>query len=253
MFGSLSHLTSICFQYFCCNLSFRLTTKTKACKGVGQEWARESHFMLLGVQKSVKEWTLTLPNELPFWELEFPWTLKFSKGNCRGQNLLDSNIFYIIGKLLECRCLKWARMNHLDTWNTSYGQKKGRESNWQFDSRPLKVKNSPDFLLCRWHATYLWKDLNEGYNFSLDLILTGGLHAKLWAPKVARVPSLGISRFSLGSPETKCHLDVGLVERHRAYYKGEGGGFPQVRAMVSLVSLNLPMARPSTKSALAMH
>jgi hypothetical protein len=27
---------------------------------------------------------------------------------------------------------------------------------------------------------------------------------------------------------TKCHLDVGLVERHIIYYKGVGGGFPQV-------------------------
>ncbi len=37
---------------------------------------------------------------------------------------------------------------------TSYGQKKGRKSNWQFDSRPLKVKNRPDFLTCRWCAKY---------------------------------------------------------------------------------------------------
>ncbi len=43
---------------------------------------------------------------------------------------------------------------------------------------------------------------------------------------------------SRGSPETKCHLDVGLVERHKLYYKGEGGAFPQVRAMVNLVSLS---------------
>ncbi len=33
----------------------------------------------------------------------------------------------------------------------------------------------------------------------------------------------------------KSHLDVGPVERCRVYYKGEGGGFPQVRAVVSLV------------------
>jgi len=33
----------------------------------------------------------------------------------------------------------------------------------------------------------------------------------------------------------KSHLDVGSVATHRVYYKGEGGGFPQVRAVVSLV------------------
>jgi hypothetical protein len=41
-----------------------------------------------------------------------------------------------------------------------------------------------------------------------------------------------------------------LVERH---CKGEGGGFPQVRAVVNLVSPKLPMACPSTKSAQTMH
>ncbi len=34
----------------------------------------------------------------------------------------------------------------------SYGQKKGQESNCQFDSRPLKVGNCSDFLACKWHA-----------------------------------------------------------------------------------------------------
>ncbi len=30
----------------------------------------------------------------------------------------------------------------------------------------------------------------------------------------------------LGVPRQKVHLDVGLVDKHRVYYKGEGGGFP---------------------------
>jgi hypothetical protein len=52
---------------------------------------------------------------------------------------------------------------------------------------------------------------------------------------------------------TKCHLDVGLMEKHKVYYKGEGGGFPQVWAVVSLVNPSLPMVRLSTKNALTMH
>jgi hypothetical protein len=39
------------------------------------------------------------------------------------------------------------------------------------------------------------------------------------------------------------------MERHKEYYMGEGGGFPRVRAVVSLVSLELPVACPSTKGA----
>jgi hypothetical protein len=64
---------------------------------------------------------------------------------------------------------------------------------------------------------------------------------------------LAILGLPLGSPGTKSHLDVGLVERHIVYYKGEGGGFPQVRAVLSLVSPSLPVARPSTKSVPIMH
>jgi hypothetical protein len=131
-------------------------------------------------------------------------------------------------------------MNHLDIWNNSYCQKKGWESNWQFDSRPLKVKNRPNFLMWRQRATYPWKDFNDGYNFVLDIILIRGMHTKLWGPKVAKVLTLAILGFPLWSPGTKSHLDVGLVERHRVYYMGEGGGFPQVRAVMSLVNPNCP-------------
>jgi hypothetical protein len=98
----------------------------------------------------------------------------------------------------------------------------------------------------------LESSLNKGYNFVWSLISIGSLHTKLWGPKIAGVPILRISGLPFGSPETKCHLDVGLVEKHRIYYKGEGGGFPQVQA-VSLGSPSLPVACPSTKSAPTMH
>jgi hypothetical protein len=67
------------------------------------------------------------------------------------------------------------------------------------------------------------------------------------------VLTLGISKLPLGSPKTKCHLDAGLVARHKIYYKGEGGGFPQIWVVVSLMSLSLPLAHPNIKNAPAMH
>jgi hypothetical protein len=99
----------------------------------------------------------------------------------------------------------------------------------------------------------LLEALNKGYNFALDLISIKGLHTKLWGPKATGVLTLGISELRFGSLKTKCHLDVSLVERHKVYYKGKGGGFPQVWAMVSLVSPSLPVAHPNTKSAQTMH
>jgi len=80
------------------------------------------------------------------------------------------------------------------------------ESNWQFDSQLLKVKNHPNFLAFRWHATYRWKALDEGYNFALNIISIEGLHTKLWAPKITRIRVMEISRLPLGSPGTKWHL-----------------------------------------------
>jgi hypothetical protein len=58
----------------------------------------------------------------------------------------------------------------------------------KFDFLPLKVKNLLYLLTCRWCATYFWKALDEGYNFSLDLASMGGLHTKLWASKITRIP-----------------------------------------------------------------
>jgi hypothetical protein len=66
-------------------------------------------------------------------------------------------------------------------------------------------------------------------------------------PKVVRVPTLGISRLPLGSPRTKCHLGAGHVAKHIIYYKGGGGGFPQVQAVVSFVNLSLHVTCHNTK------
>jgi hypothetical protein len=48
---------------------------------------------------------------------------------------------------------------------------------------------------------------------------------------------------NFGTPKTKSHLDEGAAERCRVYYMGEGGGFPWVRAVVSLISPKSPVAR----------
>jgi len=103
-------------------------------------------------------------------------------------------------KPLELRCLKWALIVHLNNSNTSYGQKKGRESNCQFDFRPEKVRNRPDLLIYKLCATYCWKVLEENYNFALNRTSIQGLLAKLWGSKVAGVPAGVILGLPRGSP-----------------------------------------------------
>jgi hypothetical protein len=175
-------------------------------------------------------------------------TFENSELDRKNQNTLHWNALYIVGKVLKCRCPKWPHISHLDICSTSYGRKEGRESNWQFDSRPLKVRNRFDPGVCKWSATHCWKALKESYKFTLNLIPIRGLNKKLWMPKVLRVQTKIVSRLRFGSPWKKCHSDASAAERHREYYMGEGGGFPRVQAVVNQVSPRLPMAWPNTKS-----
>jgi len=143
--------------------------------------------------------------------------------------------FFISMESSWSRCPKWPRMGHLDICSPSYGQKKGRESNCQFDSRPLKVGNQPLPDVAWGSATRRWKALDEGYNFGWDLVPIRVRGEELWTSKVPRLQPETVSRLQLGSPGKNSHLDVASVESCRVYYMGEGGGFPRVRAVVSLV------------------
>jgi len=86
-----------------------------------QEEARESHHILPGMLESVREYegvnlhtpkaTPTLGDGVP---VDSRWTPKTSESDCKGQTSMSCGVPYIIGKLLKRRCLKWARIAHLD-------------------------------------------------------------------------------------------------------------------------------------------
>jgi hypothetical protein len=112
-------------------------------------------------------------------KLESSGTPENSELDFRGQISLHSSVLYVIGKVLKCRCPKWPRMSHLDICCPSYGQKKCRESNWQFDSRPLKVGNRPLFDVCSKSATWRWKAVEESHNFGSNLVPIRARNEKL--------------------------------------------------------------------------
>ncbi len=103
-------------------------------------------------------------------DLESSGTTENSEDDLKGQISLPWCVLYINGKFLKRRFSKCPRIAHLDICNPSYGQKKGRESNCQFDSRPLKVRNRPFPDVASRSATWCWKALNESYNFGLKLV-----------------------------------------------------------------------------------
>jgi len=94
-------------------------------------------------------------------KMESSGTPENSEDDLRGQISSPWHILYINGKILKHRCPKWPRIAHLDICSSSYGQKKGRESNCQFDSRPLKVGNRPLPDVDSKSSTWRWKALDK--------------------------------------------------------------------------------------------
>jgi hypothetical protein len=128
------------------------------------------------------------PNTWKSWDLESSGTPECLELDNKGQNTSHWGVLGVVEKVLKRRYRKWPRIGNSDICSPSYEQKKGRESNWQFDSRPLKVGNRPLPDIRFECATWRWKDLDEGCNFGLDLVAIQLCSRELWPFKVLRVP-----------------------------------------------------------------
>jgi hypothetical protein len=124
------------------------------------------------------------PNTWKVGDLESSGTPECLELDRRTQNTSHWGVLGVIGKVLKRRYRKCPRIGHLDICRSSYGQKKGRESNWQFDSRPLKVGNRPLPEVRIESAIRRWKDHDEGYKFGSDLVSIRSCSRELWALKV---------------------------------------------------------------------
>ncbi len=81
-----------------CYIVATLALGSRPKQGLARLWAKRGS---MGVKASVREWTFTLPRELPPWELESRWTLECSKSDYKGQNLMDWRIFLYHWKTIE--------------------------------------------------------------------------------------------------------------------------------------------------------
>jgi hypothetical protein len=120
-------------------------------------------------------------------DLESSGTPECSELDSKGKKTSHWGVLGVIEKVLKRRYRKCPRILDLDICSPSYGQKKGRESNWQFDCQPLKVKNRPAPDVRFESAIRRWKELDEGYNYGWDLVAIGGPGEELWPLKVPRV------------------------------------------------------------------
>jgi hypothetical protein len=109
-----------------------------------QLWGNNKVFTL-GVSVATLTWPSVgvKPNTWKSWDLESSGTPECLVLDSKGQNTSHWGVLGVIEKVLKRRYRKCPRILDLNIGSPSYGQKKGRESNWQFDSRPLKVGNRP--------------------------------------------------------------------------------------------------------------
>jgi len=98
----------------CHNLSFGLATKAKGLQGCGptESSGVTSHThgsveKCEGVNPHTPKATFTLGDGPPVDSRNF-------RERFQGSNSMACGVLYIIGKLLELRCLKWAHIAHLD-------------------------------------------------------------------------------------------------------------------------------------------
>jgi hypothetical protein len=163
------------------------------------------------------------PNTSKSWELESSRTPECLELDNKGQNTSHWGVLGVVGKVLKRKYRKWPRIGNSDICSPSYGQKKGRKSNWQFDSRPLKVRNRPFPDIRFERATWRWKDLDEGYNFGSDLVAIQLCNRELWRFKVPGVP--GICAIWMRSPRRAAENTI----------ESKVVAYSRVRAVVSLV------------------
>jgi hypothetical protein len=184
--------------------------------------------------------------------MESWWTPKISESDCRGQTSMDCGVLYINGKLLKRRCLKWARITHLDICNTSYGQKKGRESNCQFDSRPQKVVNRHFSDVRFGSATWVGK-LSTRATTLLQTASRPKVCSQSYGAPKSRESHLAQFRESCAGVPGKIAIWMWAPWRVTEYtIRGKVVASPSPGCGESCVSV-LPMARPSTKGAPTLH
>jgi len=95
-------------------------SRQRHCKGVGQEEVWESHHKLPGVLESVREYEgMNEPSHSQGNSHFGKWSPsgfpKLQRAIVGVKPQMSYGVPYIIGKLLERRCLKWAHIAHLES------------------------------------------------------------------------------------------------------------------------------------------
>jgi hypothetical protein len=176
-------------------------------------------------------------------------TPETSEFDCRGQNTSPWGVLHVIGKLLKCKCRKMASHEPFGHLEHKLWQKEGlgvKLAVWlpttksRESTRPRCVQMECDTPLKRFQQELQVCFRPHPNQRSKQRVMNS---------QSPRSPNRDNFRTPWESWDKKpfgCGCG-GIMQR---ILYGEGGGFPWVRVVVSLVSPELPVACPSTKGAL---
>jgi hypothetical protein len=139
--------------------------------------------------------------------ITFAWKLQMCRALVGKVNKHQIGPHDTIRKVLQRKCFKCHRIVHLDLLCISYDQKKGRESNWKFDSR-RQIPWKQGSMRSTWSVLY-----------TVYKIFSSHSHKNLIWEKYERPKFWDNKNPNFGSPREKWHLDIITAERHIIYYK----------------------------------
>ncbi len=172
------------------------------------------------------EWTLTLPSELPFWKLESRWTSEISKKRSQRSKPIASWIFLYHSKAIETKMSKMVLHNPFGHLKHKLQPKERSGLKLAVWLPTIKSQESTWFSCVQVACNMLLKSSQRGLQLCFKPHPDRRSTHEVIALQGCGSPILGNFRLPFGSLGTKSHLDVGLMERCRVYYKGEGAGFP---------------------------
>ncbi len=221
----------------CRDPSLGLTTNVRACKVIGRKWIPRVTFHVhknVGGCEGINPCT---PKWVPTLGIRVPMDSQIFKEKFQDSKLIGLKISLYHWKALGTYMFKMVLHVPFEYLKHKLWPKEDSGVKVSIWFLTIKSQESPWFIFvqvaCHISLESYWKI----HNFFSDLTSIGGLHKKLWASKVSKVPFWELYDSQLENLGTKWHLDAGPMVKHKKHYKVEGDGFPQIHAMMSLVSL----------------
>jgi hypothetical protein len=223
-----------------------VVTKARACKGAGREWSSGVTFHAPGSVRRCEGMNPHTPKWGVILGIEVPMDFRIFREQLQGSKLIGLRNFLYHEKSLEIWVSKMGSHASFECLKRKLWLKEG-----------LRVK-VPIWLLTTKSQELPWFTcVHEACHISLKSSWQGlqlcFRHCLNWRFEQKVMGFQNCKSLNFGNLETKWHLGATPLAKRKKYYKGEGDDFPQVKVVVSLVSMCMPIIRLCTKSAPTLH